>query len=246
MTQERRSADEFAATLQSIFGDALIAVLLYGSAARGDFRPGVSDLNLLVILRHFGLAEIRRAATITRGWVGAGNPPPLMLSETEWRRSADVFPLEYSDIREAHIVLQGEAPFSGVRIGREHLRLQLERELRSKMIQLREAYLVAGEVPEEMGALLVHSISTFLALFRGCLRLTGQAVPPDGTSLVNTAATLIGFDPDPVHRVMAAKHGAGSLDAPLDGELSGGYLQAVEKSVVWLDSRPDDATLGDV
>jgi hypothetical protein len=44
----RELAGEYAAYLRSAFGDRLVSVVLYGSVARGDARPG-SDINVLVV-----------------------------------------------------------------------------------------------------------------------------------------------------------------------------------------------------
>jgi predicted nucleotidyltransferase len=44
----REIAGEYAAVLRAAFGDRLVSVVLYGSVARGDARPG-SDINVLVV-----------------------------------------------------------------------------------------------------------------------------------------------------------------------------------------------------
>jgi hypothetical protein len=176
MGAERTQAEGFTRRLEAAFGDELVAVLLYGSAARGDYREGVSDLNLLVVLRSTEAATLRRGSALAREWAQAGNPPPLVLGETEWRKSADVFPIEYTDIRDAHLVLHGTDPFAGLRIEWSDLRLQCEHELKSKQIRLREHFLLA-EAGEELGKLLVQSFPTFLTLFRAGLRLAGREVP---------------------------------------------------------------------
>ncbi len=44
----REIATEYAALLRSAFGNRLVSVVLYGSVARGDARPG-SDINVLVV-----------------------------------------------------------------------------------------------------------------------------------------------------------------------------------------------------
>src|SRR5690606_2084518 len=94
----RRKAEQFAREVETTFGDDLVAAVLYGSVARGDYRPGVSDINTMIIVRNLGIDDVRRAVAVVRSWTAAGNPPPLMISEAEWRDSADVFPIEYSDI----------------------------------------------------------------------------------------------------------------------------------------------------
>lgn len=47
--KEDSTLKEFVGDLQSLYGDALQSVVLYGSYARGDFRAG-SDVDLLVLL----------------------------------------------------------------------------------------------------------------------------------------------------------------------------------------------------
>ncbi|MEX2570359.1 MAG: nucleotidyltransferase domain-containing protein [Gemmatimonadota bacterium] len=244
MSEERKSAEEFASRLSEIYGRSLVSVVLYGSAARGEYRPGLSDINLLVILDDLRLAHLQRGAHATREWVASGNPPPMMLSAEEWWNSADVFPLEYSDIRDAHVVLVGRDPFNRTRIGREHLRLQVEHELRSKKIQLREGYLVAGESPEEIGQLLIRSLPTFLTLFRAILRLDGKPIPRDRRDLIDAAGSLAGFRPAPVVDVLHARSAEEPFVAPLDGPVAAGYLEAVERCAVWLDSGEVGTGLG--
>jgi predicted nucleotidyltransferase len=172
-------------------------VVLYGSAARGQYREGASDLNVLVLLRDTLPATLRRGSRLARAWVEEErNPPPLLLSEEEWRGSADVFPIEMSDIRDAHLVLHGADPFTGVEIALEDLRLQCEHELKGKQIQLRERYLLSAGEPAELEQLLARSFSTFLVLFRTVLRLDGGEAPRDAETVVRRTAERAGVRPD--------------------------------------------------
>ena len=83
MSDERQRAEEFAGRLREAFGERLISVVLYGSAARGDYREGVSNINLLVVVRDAGAATLRLGSALAREWAEAGNPPPLILGEEE-------------------------------------------------------------------------------------------------------------------------------------------------------------------
>jgi len=58
-----------------------------------------------------------------RVWTKGGHPAPLILTEREWRESADAFPIEYEDMRDAHRLLAGRDPWPGVRVERDHVRL---------------------------------------------------------------------------------------------------------------------------
>ena len=229
-------ARRFAGEMQRIYGAELVSVVLYGSAARGEYRPGVSDLNVLVLLRELSPAALRRATEAARAWVAEGNPPPLMLSLDEWRRSADVWAIEVSDMRDAHVVLAGADPFAGISIRVEDLRMQCERELKGKQIQLRERYLLFAGEPAELGQLLTRSFSTFLVLFRTVLRLSGEGGERDAEGVVRRLAERVGFDPAPlleVHRARAA--GGEPLRPQADAPVVVGYLDAVSRVVEHVD-----------
>jgi hypothetical protein len=233
---EREVAAEFTQRLAATYGEELVAVLLYGSAARGDYRPGISDLNLLVLLRGADALTLHRGSALAREWAESGNPPPLIMSESEWRSSADVFPIEYSDMREHHRVLYGADPFPGVEIGWPELRLQCEHELRSKKIRLREHYLLLADDPAQLGDLLKQSLPTFLTLFRAALRLAGHPVRAESEGVVTDTASLAAFDPEPVLAILRAR--AEGADAFAPGAEDGvviGYLDAVQKAGELLD-----------
>lgn len=235
MGTERAKAEEFTRKLASTFGDRLVSALLYGSAARGDYREGISDLNLLVILQGTEAASLRLGSTLAREWASAGNPPPLVLSESEWRASADVFPIEYSDIRDANVLLHGPDPFAGIAIGWRDLRLQCEHELKSKQIRLREHYLLVADDAEGLGKLLVQSFPTFLTLFRAGLRLAKQDVPRAPDQVIGAIATLAGFDPEPFLAVHRARGGDGTFAPEPDDPIVSGYLDTVKLTTNWLD-----------
>lgn len=235
MGKEIERAKAFSRSLVEVYGEDLRSVVLYGSAARGQFREGVSDLNVLALLRSSDAATIRRGSAVARKWVQEGNPPPLLLAEDEMRRSVDVFPIEYADIRDAHVVLHGADAFADLEIRDEHLRLQCERELKGKQIQLRERYLLAAEEPAELGELLTRSISTFLVLFRTVLRLSGDAVPTDPEAVVGAVAARAGFAPEPLLEILRARAAGSALKPQPHAPVVTGYLDAVARTVELID-----------
>jgi len=235
-------AREFARRLEEIYGEELVSVVLYGSAARGDYREGVSDLNLLVLLRAVNPSVLHRGTEIAREWAAQRNPPPLMFSEAEWRASADVFPIEYSDMRDAHVVLHGLDPFEGLHIDWEHLRLNCEHELKSKLIQLREQYLLLADDPQGLGQMLTRSFPTFLTLFRAGLRLAGESAPRDSDVTIAAVAAHAGFDPAAFQEVLAARSRGAELSPAADDPVVTGYLTSVSRATAWLDGLQAPST----
>ncbi|HEY0025744.1 MAG TPA: nucleotidyltransferase domain-containing protein [Longimicrobium sp.] len=235
MPPELRRAQELAWQLEAIFEADLVSAVLYGSAARGEYRPGVSDLNVLVLLRDVSPATLRRASQAARAWVAERNPPPLVMSVDEWRRSADVWAIELADIQDANIRLSGADPFEGITIRPEDLRLQCERELKGKQIQLRERYLLLADDPNELADVVMRSFSTFLVLFRTVLRLSGEPGVRDAETVVQRVADQVGFSPGPLLEIHRARTSGGKLRAEADSPLVVGYLDAVSRVVNHVD-----------
>src|SRR5437879_8546413 len=115
---------QFAAEVARALGARLVALLLYGSWARGTHVPDRSDVNTLLICDAVDDALFAALAPAMRDWNRAGQPAPLMLTEREWRESADAFPIGYEGIRDAHPRLAGRDPWPGILIGRGPLRGQ--------------------------------------------------------------------------------------------------------------------------
>ncbi len=235
MGRETVRAEELAGDLARTYGDTLASVVLYGSAARGEYMEGVSDLNVLVLLRDVTPATLRRGTELARAWVGEGNPPPLVMGVEEWRRSADVFPIELSDIRDAHRTLHGVDAFAGIEIDPMDLRHQCEHELKGKYIQLRERYLFSSGSPEELGAVVKKSLSTFLVLFRAVLRLTGDDGVRDPEAVLRRTAERAGFDASPLLEILRARRDGADFRPAPDSPVVTGYLEAVGRVVEFVD-----------
>ena len=227
--------DELVSQLGKAYGNDLRAVVLYGSAASGDYVPKRSDQNVLVIVEKLPLDRLHAAAAVTRAWREGGNPAPMTLTLSEWRGSADIFPMEYADILDRHKVLFGDPPFAGVKVDQRHLRLQLEYEAMGKLLHLRQGVLSAGGDAARQLALLEASLSTIMVIFRGALRLHGVTPPADREAVCRETAARGGFDAEPFRRVVRHVRGDQALaktDAP--GVLSG-YLGGMERLVAYLD-----------
>lgn len=188
------AAREYTGRLRSTLGDRLRSVVLHGSVARGEAVAGVSDVNLLVLVDDVEPGLLRELAPDARKWLGSHGALPLVLARDEWSAASDAFAIETADMLDAREVLYGADPLEGFSVGPRHLRLQAERELRGKLIHLREGLLVSAERPGELGRLIVSALPSLAAYFRAALRLSGQDAPRRTPETFDRGAALVGVD----------------------------------------------------
>lgn len=204
------------------------AAVLYGSGARGEFQPGVSDLNLLVVCEALDLASLARLSGAVRELRTAGQPPPLLLERAEWERATDVFPIEVSDMQVAHTLLRGADPVSGRRVDPADLRRALEGELRAKLVRLRQAYAAGATDPELLGRVTAGTVSSVTTLLRVGLVLLGKPVPLATPACLAAAGEALGISVAPVAELWRRRREG---ERSCSTELFEGYLSTVAAAV---------------
>ncbi len=227
---EHPTLGKFVEELKAALGDQLRSVVLYGSAARGDFQRATSDLNVMLVLGELTPANLRALGPALARWRKGGQPPPRLFSEEVIAESADVFPIEFLDIQRSHVLLHGDNPLAGVEVHGVHLRLQCERELREKMMRLREAYAEIHNRPKELARLLTDSYTTFAALFRGCLHLLGEEVPVHNRDVVAEFCRRAELNAAPFEAVDRLKRGEKGAAEDLK-ELFARYYDSLTRAV---------------
>ena len=198
---------ELVSRLQSAAKDNLKSVVLYGSAVTGEFRAGHSDLNVLCVVEHAGPADLEHLHPAADWWIRQGNPPPLIFTLDELHRSADVFAIELLDIKHHHRVLFGPELFANFEVPLHLHRLQVERELRTDWLRLRQAVLAAPLSYKAHLAIMSQSVSVFCALFRHALMALGQPVPATKRDAVTAMAALTGADPSAFNAMLDIREG---------------------------------------
>lgn len=231
MTDVGTIVQPFLEALDTAIGGRYSAVL-HGSAARGTWIPGVSDVNLLLVLDDASPATLRTLADAFHTWRRANQPPPLLLTQEEWRRSADVFALEIADMKAAYKMLRGPDVVAGVTVHRRDLRRALEREFRGKLLQLRRGYLALAGDTAALGLLGQTSSTTILVLLRGLLTLLGEPVPAADGDAVDGVASHVGFVATQVRTF--SDHRA-EKKLRVTQEQFEHYLAAVEKTAQFVD-----------
>lgn len=229
----------FAGELAAALREELRSVLLYGSVPRGEAIPGVSDINVLVLVDRVRLPLLRRVSGLARRWTEAGNTAPLFLGWHDWEHSADAFAVEVADMQRWHEVLRGEDPLADLPLVHAALRHQLEHELRGKMVQLHEGLMLVAEEPEEVGRLLLAALPSFTTYLRAALTLADRPISPSTEAMVPEAAALVSGDPDAFLVCWRARCERRSPRVGLKDSLVEGYYRLVERTVAWVDGLLD-------
>jgi hypothetical protein len=154
--------------------EQLVAVVVYGSLARGDFRRDESDINVALVLREADrrtLGKLRPA--LRRGWLTA-RLSGFVITKQEIARVTDAFPIKLADIQRSHDLIFGDDPFVDLRIEPEHLRLRTEQELRNHLLRLRRHYLRVGDDPTALADAIYGSAASFAIELWALSCVTGQ------------------------------------------------------------------------
>ncbi|MHB0996935.1 MAG: hypothetical protein ACYC2I_11250 [Elusimicrobiales bacterium] len=204
--------EQFAEKLKAACGENLVSLVLYGSAAAGDAVPGKSGANTLAVLKTCGPAELKAAVAGLKDWLKAGNPAPVLFSRDQLLSSADTFPIELADMKDFHRVLYGEDILPAITIKPHELRLAVERELKGKLLRLREAALRAGGDKKTLAAVLAGFVSEMLVLCRAALRLKADKVPASKLECARTLAGYAGFDAEAFVAADALRRGEKSAE----------------------------------
>jgi predicted nucleotidyltransferase len=229
------TAEEFGRGVAAALGGRLVSLVLYGSAVRGGHVAGRSDVNTLLICDRADEALFQALERPLGPWLKAGHPAPLVFTRAEWRDSADVFAVEYEDIRAAHRVLAGGDPWDGLAVRPADVRRQLEHELRGKLVRLRQAYAAFAHDPARLTAAFTASVSGVLTMLRAALRLTGREAPAAPDALVLAAAGAIGFPPAALDAFVTHAQGGARLRLAEQDLRAVAYLTALARVVEFVD-----------
>lgn len=165
------------ARLRKAQGARLVSVVLYGPRARGETVPDLGHLNLLIVTGDLEPSTLEALGPAVRWWLSKGQPWPRIFTQSLIRDSLDVYPVEFLDISHHHQILHGADPLAGIEVDTRHLRHQCERELREKMMRLREGYVECSGASRALHQLLVASHTSLAPLWHACLHLLGDQAP---------------------------------------------------------------------
>ena len=233
---------QFTQELRELLGNQLLAVVLYGSAAGENFVPGSSDLNTAIVVQRMGFEVLKKLQPHIVSWHKRGFAVPLIVDRNFLHYSRDVFPMEYSDIKEQHRTLWGEEIFRTLTIGGEHLRFLAEHEARSRMLRLQALYLERAGEPPRLRQILLDSLKTFLTLMRHLLRLQGKSDVQNYGEVLSLFEQHFHSSFPEMRRLIAIRQGVRGWPHEPATELFREYLEDVQRFISLIDGVPQQSS----
>ncbi|MCP4584156.1 MAG: hypothetical protein GY839_21295 [candidate division Zixibacteria bacterium] len=233
--KSRQALIKFTKLLTEAFGDNLYSLILFGSAARAskrnvdDFKEGASDINTAIILENVATNELNVIINIGGKMKKSGLAIPLVFKRGHVPSSLDTFPLEFSDMKQNHILLHGADPLEDANIETGNLRHQCEVEFKGHLVQLRRGYLASGENQEAMTALITASVTSIVATCRGMAMIAGKTPPDNQSDLLKMVQDDYDIDTSAIDEAWRLKHGEVDESTATLEILFDKYLIAIEK-----------------
>lgn len=184
---------ELTSALQKSLGDDLVSFVIHGSAVRGGYVKGSSDIDGVVVIRQPTVQKLEGIGNALQVARYSAHVECMVLDESEIPRSADVFPLLYEDIASCHHLAHGKDVFSDVKVHPEHRRLRIEQELRELEIRLRRVVTDNAADPENLASALERKVKQLRSPLNALVRLHGKAPQDSVHSVLEAAGEVFGL-----------------------------------------------------
>lgn len=186
--------EQFVNDYKGVYGDDLVGIILYGSAAGRDYIAGRSDINFMIALTEEGIKDPERSFGLIRKWRKKNVAVPLFLTERYIESSTDVYPIEYLNFRRRYVPVYGKDILKGLSLKKELVRLQTEREIKGKLLLLRETYLGSSGKKSALIEIINQSLHAFMAIFNALLFMRDIDIPEGGRSLILAVCNAYGLE----------------------------------------------------
>ncbi len=207
----------------------LSSLILFGSVVRGDYIAGRSNINVLLVVKSIAVTQLQRAATLHKEWGKHQIIAPLMMGKEELEKTARLFPLEYLQMTQHHVVLSGQDPFGNIDIDRNTLSWQCEQELTANLLRVRQRFIEGEGRIEAIQALLILSITAVLPCLRGLLYCLGHSSDIKDQQILETLPSAMQFDAAIFVEILNMKKGLSTPGSLKWIQAYQRYLQCLEE-----------------
>jgi len=231
--------DKSSATIVETAPVKIHSIFVVGSVLTPDFLPDRSDINSIVVMDDVSLEFLDFMVTLGKEYRAHGIAAPLLMTPRYIETSLDVFPIEFLNFQEIHHTVSGSDLLRDLSIQRTHLRLQCEREMKSKLLWLHQGYIESLGNEQLLIKRLSHSITGFIPLFRAILYLSGHPLSLSARDTVTAMAKLTGTDNTIFEQILELKQTPSSATGQQLCNCIGDYYAATKHLADYVEQLAD-------
>jgi len=221
--------NEITKDYQNIYGKDLVSIILYGSAASGNYIPKKSDINFLIVLTEEGINQLKKAFKTVEKWYKRKVSIPLFLTKSYISTSLDSFPIEFLNMQNSYQLVFGKDVLKELSFNKNHLRLQCERELKGKLLQLRQVFLESKGKTKNLKFIVENSLTAFVSIFKALLYLKDKDVPAEKRKIISLISQEMDIDEQIFLNLLKVKEGTAKLPARDIQTLFEDYIKEARK-----------------
>src|ERR1700730_11304174 len=137
-TAVERTLDGLVQGLREAGGGNVLGIALSGGCAGGRHTPGISDVNVIVVIADARLATLLPLAPSLTAALRQSQVVAFVVTPAELREAARLFPLKILEIQGNHRLLHGDIHLGGLPVDAESLQLRILQALKSLELRLRK------------------------------------------------------------------------------------------------------------
>ena len=221
-----RTLERLVRQLREATGPNLLGIALYGSLAKGRYTPGVSDINVLIVVADADLPALLPLAPVLTAALRETHVVPFVVTPADLRASAVLFPVKLLDIQLWHRLLWGDIRLADIEVQPEPLRLRSLQELKNMELRMRLRIVERGGETDALWRGLVRNLPKLAVTLEVLLRARGVEVPADADlpGVLRQAAQQLGIDPERMERVAGLRRAEKRPDDETVHRLLADYL----------------------
>ena len=219
----------FLSEVLDIYHEKIHSIHVTGTAVTEDFNIKTSDINSIFVLKEMDLKFLEIIAPLGKKYSRHKIAAPLIMTPEYIKKSVDVFPIEFLNFKLIYSTVYGEDVFENIETKRMDLRQQCERELKSRLIWLRQGYISHLGDMKAMSGDFVNSISGYIPLFRAIITLLGKQPPVRQQEVITAISQSANINADAFMKVLRKKRGEIKFSKEDLSTIFTDYYMAIEK-----------------
>lgn len=206
------------------------SIYIVGSAITPDFNEKTSDINSVIILHKLNFDFLKLLSNLGNKYSKKKIAAPLLMTLDYIHESLDVFPVEFHEFRLIHKTIYGDDILSDLKIEKRYLRLQCEREIKARLIGLRQGYISSLSKKENITDVISAFIVGYIPVLRAIIYLLDMTPPVKRSDVIEVFGKLSSIKTDPLIHALKLRSQALKLSSEEVNEIFESLYLMVEET----------------